>query len=267
VSETAFPPRPRKRFGQHFLIDRSVVARILDAIAPQPGDRIVEIGPGEGALTAPLLKRVDALDAIEIDRDLAERLRERFPQTLRVHVGDALRFDFSRLGEELRIVGNLPYNVSTPLLFRFADFASSIGDAHVMLQKEVVERLVAEPSSKAYGRLSVMLQLRFRMRKLFEVPPGAFRPKPQVDSAVVRMVPLAQLPAVDYALVKRVVTAAFSKRRKQLKNALAGIVSAQAWERLKLAPELRPEDLSVADFVRIADDLAHRGSGVSAASG
>jgi 16S rRNA (adenine1518-N6/adenine1519-N6)-dimethyltransferase len=256
MSEGDFPPRPRKRFGQHFLVDRSVVARILESIAPEKSDRIVEIGPGQAALTAPLLERVGRLDAIEIDRDLAQRLKQRFPEKLQVHVGDALKFDFSRLGSDLRIVGNLPYNISTPLLFRLADFASSIRDAHVMLQKEVVERMVAEPSSKEYGRLSVMLQLRFRMRKLFEVHPRAFRPAPEVESAVVRMAPLACPPATDYALIKLVATAAFSKRRKQLKNALADLVPAEAWERLELAPELRPEDLSVADFVRIASYLA-----------
>lgn len=260
-----FPPRPRKRFGQHFLVDRSVVARILESIAPEQSDRIVEIGPGQAALTAPLLERVGRLDVIEIDRDLAQRLKQRFPEKLQVHVGDALKFDFSRLGSDLRIVGNLPYNISTPLLFRLADFASSIRDAHVMLQKEVVERMVAEPSSKGYGRLSVMLQLRFRMRKLFEVHPRAFRPAPEVESAVVRMAPLACPPAADdYALIKRVATAAFSKRRKQLKNALADVVPAEAWESLELAPELRPEDLSVADFLRIASYLA-RAEDLSAA--
>ncbi|HSF47422.1 MAG TPA: 16S rRNA (adenine(1518)-N(6)/adenine(1519)-N(6))-dimethyltransferase RsmA [Burkholderiales bacterium] len=264
MSEGDFPPRPRKRFGQHFLVDRSVVARILESIAPEQSDRIVEIGPGQAALTAPLLERVGRLDAIEIDRDLAQRLKQRFPEKLQVHVGDALKFDFPRLGSDLRIVGNLPYNISTPLLFRLADFASSIRDAHVTLQKEVVERMIAEPSSKEYGRLSVMLQLRFRMRKLFEVHPRAFRPAPEVESAVVRMAPLACPPAADYALIKRVATAAFSKRRKQLKNALAGVVPAEAWERLELAPELRPEDLSVADFLRIASYLA-RAEDLSAA--
>lgn len=256
MSESGFAPRPRKRFGQHFLVDRSVITRILDAIAPEQGDRVVEIGPGQGALTAPLLERAGRLDAIEIDRDLAQRLQQRFPEKLQLHVGDALKFDFSRLGGDLRIVGNLPYNISTPLLFRFADFASSIRDAHVMLQKEVVARMVAEPSSKDYGRLSVMLQLHFRMRKLFEVYPRAFRPTPEVESAVVRIAPLAHAPAVDYALIGRVVTAAFSKRRKQLKNALGDVVPAEAWETLELARELRPEDLSVADFVRIANHLA-----------
>jgi len=172
---------PRKRYGQHFLHDRGVIAKIVAAVDPQPGDAIVEVGPGTGALTGPLLDRVTRLEAIEIDRDLAARLEAEHPR-LALHRGDVLRFDFARLPDRLRVVGNLPYNVSTPLLFRLVEVADRLRDAHLMLQKEVVDRMVAAPSTSEYGRLSVMLQYRFEMRKLFDVKPGAFRPPPKVDS-------------------------------------------------------------------------------------
>jgi 16S rRNA (adenine1518-N6/adenine1519-N6)-dimethyltransferase len=250
---------PRKRFGQHFLHDRGVVAKILAAVDPRRGDDMVEIGPGLGALTAPLLERVDRLHVVEIDRNLARHLRGAHPpDRLAVHEGDALEFDFGALPAGLRVVGNLPYNISTPLLFRLAAFAPRLRDLHFMLQKEVVERMVAAPSTSAYGRLSVMLQYRFEMAKLFDVKPGAFRPPPKVDSAFVRLTPLpaAALGARDEAALARVVTAAFTKRRKQLRNALADVIGEAALRTLGIDPQLRPENLSVADYVAIANAVA-----------
>ena len=248
--------RPRKRFGQHFLHDRQVLARIVDAIAPAADDVVVEIGPGEGALTRLLLERVDRLDAIEIDRDLAERLRTEFPPgRLAVHCGDALRFDFSTLGSGMRLVGNLPYNVSTPLLFHLAEFVDRVRDMHFMLQREVVERMVARHSTPAYGRLSVALQTRFRMEKLFGVPAGAFRPPPKVESAVVRLVPLTlqERPQMDWGVFASTIAGAFSARRKRLSNALP--LGAADFEALGLDPGLRPENLSPQDYVRVAQRL------------
>ncbi len=260
--------RPRKRFGQHFLHDPGVLARIVAAIAPTPGDLLVEIGPGEGALTVPLLERVGQLEAIEIDRDLAARLAERFaPDRLRVHCADALEFDFGTLPEDLRLVGNLPYNVSTPLLFRFAEFADRVRDMHFMLQLEVVERMVARPSTPAYGRLSVMLQTRFRLEKLFRVARGAFRPPPTVDSAVVRLIPLgrATRETVDFRRLSRLVAGAFSARRKKLKNALP--LDAAEFAALELDPDLRPENLSPSDYLRVARFVAQRSEGSEGSEG
>jgi 16S rRNA (adenine1518-N6/adenine1519-N6)-dimethyltransferase len=243
-------PTPRKRFGQHFLHDRGAVAKILAAVDPRRDDAVVEIGPGLGALTGPLLERVDLLHVVEIDRDLARRLREAHPPERLV--------DFGALPAGLRVVGNLPYNISTPLLFRLAAFAPRLRDLHFMLQKEVVERMVAAPSAAAYGRLSVMLQYRFEMAKLFEVKPGAFRPPPRVDSAVVRMVPrpAAQLAARSEAVLGRVVTAAFTKRRKQLRNALEGVADEAALGALGIDASLRPENLAVGDYVAIANAVS-----------
>ncbi len=240
--------RPRKRFGQHFLHDPRVLARIVDAIAPQPGDVLVEIGPGEGALTRLLLERAQALHAIEVDRDLAARLRE-LPE-LTLHEGDALAFDFARLPAGMRLVGNLPYNISTPLLFQLARYADRVRDMHFMLQLEVVERMVAAPSTSDYGRLSVALQARFAMEKLFTVSKGAFRPPPKVESAVVRLTPLRAMLAIDEDLLRR----AFSARRKQLRNALPGIDLAAAG----IDARLRPENLSPADYARLSALIASR---------
>jgi 16S rRNA (adenine1518-N6/adenine1519-N6)-dimethyltransferase len=247
---------PRKRFGQHFLHDPRVIARIVTAIDPQPDDAIVEIGPGLGALTAPLAERVRQLHVVELDRDLADRLRAGFrAERLAVHAADALRFDFGALPAGLRVVGNLPYNISTPLLFRLIAFGSRLRDLHFMLQKEVVDRMVAAPSTSEYGRLSVMLQYRFEMAKLFDVGAGAFRPPPRVDSAVVRMIPrpAAALGARDEQILGRVVTAAFSKRRKTLRNALDGMIDEDGLRALGIEPRLRPENLRVDDYVRIAN--------------
>lgn len=241
--------RPRKRFGQHFLHDQGVLARIVDTLALQPGDAVVEIGPGEGALTRRLLERVAMLTAIEIDRDLADALEAEFPRDrLVLHRADALEFDFAALPAGARIVGNLPYNISTPILFRLAEHASRFRDFHFMLQLEVVERMVAAPSTPEYGRLSVMLQARFAMQNLFRVGAGAFRPPPKVESAVVRMVPLqgVALPAGFSDVVRR----AFSARRKTLRNALA-LAPAQ-FEALGLDPQLRPENLAPSEYIRIA---------------
>lgn len=250
---------PRRRFGQNFLVDETWVDRIVAAVAPQPGQRIVEIGPGLAALTAKLIERAGHVTAVEIDRDLAAGLRERFPpQLLTLVEGDALAFDFARLGERLRVVGNLPYNISSPLLFHLAGCAASLADLTVMLQKEVVDRMTALPATPDYGRLTVMLQAVFAVRRLFVVPPGAFRPVPKVDSAVARLVPLGvQAPAIaDRALFARVVAAAFSQRRKTLRNALSSLCDAHALMQAGIDPGARGETLSVAEFVRLANVLA-----------
>jgi 16S rRNA (adenine1518-N6/adenine1519-N6)-dimethyltransferase len=223
----------------------------VEAIHPASNDFIVEIGPGEGALTGPLLEKVDRLEAIELDRDLASSLAAGFPPwKLTVHCADALEFDFARFPPGMRIVGNLPYNVSTPLLFHLGRYADRVRDMHFMLQLEVVERMVAAPSTPAYGRLSVALQTRFRMKKLFNVSRGAFRPPPKVESAVVRLEPLAEPLALDEDLLRR----AFSARRKTLRNALG--LRPQDWAALDIDPGLRPEALSPAQFARIARHLA-----------
>jgi 16S rRNA (adenine1518-N6/adenine1519-N6)-dimethyltransferase len=254
---------PRRRFGQHFLHDRNIIDKIVAAVDPRPGDLLVEIGPGLGALTRPLLARVDRLQVVEIDRDLAEALEAEFPrERLVVHRADALDFDFGALGPGLRVVGNLPYNVSTPLLFHLAGFAPRLRDLHFMLQREVVERMVAAPSTPEYGRLSVMLQHRFGLEKLFPVSPGCFRPPPKVESAVVRMVPRArpEPPALDEGLFAAAVTRAFSRRRKTLRNALAGLATEAELRGLGIDPGLRPENLAVADYVRIANLAAQQAS-------
>jgi 16S rRNA (adenine1518-N6/adenine1519-N6)-dimethyltransferase len=253
------PHRPRKRFGQHFLHDAGVVARLIAAIAPGPDDCLVEIGPGEGALSGPLLERVRRLEVIEIDRDLAARLRDAYAEDrLVVHEADALSFDFAQLRGKLRIVGNLPYNISTPLLFYLARFVDRVRDMHFMLQREVVDRMVARPSTSDFGRLSVMLQTRFRLEKLFRVPAGAFRPPPKVESAVVRLTPLERgaRAAVDDAALSRLVARAFSARRKKLRNALP--LDAAGFAALALDPNLRPENLTPEDYVRVARYLEDR---------
>ena len=237
--------RPRKRFGQHFLHDPRVLARIVDSIDPQKDDCIVEIGPGEGALTRPLLEKVGKLEAIELDRDLAASLAAQFPPwRLTVHCADALEFDFARFPAGMRLAGNLPYNISTPLLFHLAQYAERVRDMHFMLQLEVVERMVAAHSTPEYGRLSVALQVRFQMKKLFKVARGAFRPPPKVESALVRLVPLEHPLRVDEDLLRK----AFSARRKTLKNALPGIDFAA----LGIDPRLRPENLSPQDYARLS---------------
>ena len=254
---------PRKRFGQHFLTDQAVIADIVAVIRPQADDAMVEIGPGLEALTAPLCSVLRHLDVIEIDRDIIAWLRTEFPAArVTVHEGDALEFDFMTLGAPLRVVGNLPYNISTPLLFHLARHAGTIRDIHAMLQKEVVERMVAAPSTSEYGRLSVMLQYRFEMERILDVPAAAFNPAPKVESAVVRLTPFSRLPhpARDETALGKIVTAAFSQRRKTLRNALRGYFDAADFERLGVDAGLRAQDLGVADFVRMAD-AAGRSSG------
>lgn len=249
---------PRRRFGQNFLVSPGIIRKIIAAIAPRPGDRIVEIGPGLGALTEPLLEALPHLDVIEIDRDLAERLRRRYPpERLTLHCADALGIDFAALGSGLRVVGNLPYNISTPLLFHLAGFADALTDLHFMLQKEVVDRMVADPGGGDYGRLSVMLQYRFRMERLFLVPPGAFNPVPQVDSAIVRLEPrpAAELTAHDPVRFAQVVTAAFGQRRKMLRNTLKPLIAETELTALGIAATARAEDLPVADYIRLANHL------------
>lgn len=249
-------PRPKKRLGQHFLTDRHYLDRIVAEIDPRPGEAMVEIGPGPGALTERLAQAVRPLHVVEIDRELAEALRGRFaPEEVVVHEGDALEFDFGALPGDLRVVGNLPYNVSTPLLFHVAAFAPRIRDCVFMLQKEVVERMVALPGTADYGRLTVMLQYRFDMALAFRVPPGAFTPPPKVDSAIVRMRPLGEGRRVarDEALFERIVAAAFSQRRKMLRSAVRALVDAQAFEKAGIDPQRRGETLSVAEFADLAD--------------
>jgi 16S rRNA (adenine1518-N6/adenine1519-N6)-dimethyltransferase len=217
----------------------------------------VEIGPGEGALTRRLLERVGRLTAIEIDRDLAARLSQEFSSDrLTVVSADVLDFDFSVLPSRLRVVGNLPYNISTPILFHLARYADRVRDMHFMLQREVVQRMVAGHSTPAYGRLSVMLQTRFSMKKLFEVGPGAFRPPPKVDSAVVRLVPLAEKPDWDQAVLEKTAREAFSARRKTLRNALP--LATADYEALGIDPGLRPENLSPADYLRVTRRITSR---------
>jgi 16S rRNA (adenine1518-N6/adenine1519-N6)-dimethyltransferase len=249
----------RKRFGQNFLADPHYVRRIVDAVDPRPGENLVEIGPGLAAITGGLIERAGHITAIEIDRDLAARLRETFtPRQLSLHEVDALEFDFASLGFDLRIVGNLPYNISSPLLFHIAEFDDRLRDLHVMLQREVVARMCAEPGTADYGRLTVMLQAKFAIRRLFIVPPGAFRPAPKVDSAIVRLVPLgaAKPNITDSVLFARVVAAAFGQRRKTLRNALSTICDEAALRRIGIDPGIRGETLPVGDFVRMANALA-----------
>ncbi|HVY05769.1 MAG TPA: 16S rRNA (adenine(1518)-N(6)/adenine(1519)-N(6))-dimethyltransferase RsmA [Burkholderiales bacterium] len=254
---------PRKRFGQNFLEDRSVIDRMIAAIHPRRGERFVEIGPGLAALTGPLLQHLDCLDAIEIDRDIVARLRQTFAEDrVIVHEGDALRFEFPSLGNNLRVVGNLPYNISTPLLFHLTEYAACVRDAHFMLQREVVQRMSAQAGTPDYGRLSVMLQYRWSVESLFDVEPGAFRPAPKVWSSVVRLTPHASLPwrADDEAVLSDVVMRAFGQRRKTMRNALREKISAQEFEGLGIDSSARGETLGVADFVRIANHIAARGN-------
>ena len=253
-------PRAKKRFGQHFLTDRHYIDRVITAIAPKHENVVVEIGPGPGAITEPLLARLDHLHAVEVDRDLASALRERFPEgKLTLHEADVLSFDFSVLGPRFRAVGNLPYNISTPFLFHLGAFADQLIDGTFMLQKEVVDRMVAAPDTAAYGRLSVMLQYRFAMKRMFDVPPGAFTPPPKVDSAIVRIVPLPlqRLRAIDDTRFAAIVTAGFGQRRKTLANTLKPFLAAAAIISLGIDPKRRAETLSVAEFVMLTDHSIH----------
>jgi 16S rRNA (adenine1518-N6/adenine1519-N6)-dimethyltransferase len=250
-------PHARKRFGQHFLVDGSVIDRIVDAIDPRPGEALVEIGPGRGALTAPLLERAGTLTAIELDRDLAARLRK--SSRLEVIESDVLAVDFGALaeaatGRKLRIVGNLPYNISTPILFHLLAASDRVADQHFMLQKEVVDRMAAAPGNKDYGRLTVMLQWRYAIEPLFDVSPEAFEPPPRVDSSVLRMTPLPGPAAIDQALLRALVTVAFSQRRKLLRHTLGRWLE-QRTEAPAFDVQRRAEEVPVAEYVALAAAL------------
>ncbi|MGT2469885.1 16S rRNA (adenine(1518)-N(6)/adenine(1519)-N(6))-dimethyltransferase RsmA [Paraburkholderia terrae] len=257
----------RKRFGQNFLVDLGIIDSIVDVIRPQRGERMVEIGPGLGALTEPLIGRLATpeapLHAVELDRDLIGRLKKKFGELLELHEGDALAFDFGALAEAgekptLRIVGNLPYNISSPLLFHLATFADRVIDQHFMLQNEVVERMVAEPGTKAFSRLSVMLQYRYVIDKLLDVPPESFQPPPKVDSAIVRMIPYTphELSSVDQTTLGELVTAAFSQRRKMLRNTLSAYRDTVDFEALGFDLQRRAEDVPVAEYVSVAQAVS-----------
>ena len=248
----------RKRFGQHFLTDKAVIAEIVDAIDPQPGQAMVEIGPGLAAMTQPLVERLGHLQVIELDRDLAARLRQH--KQLTVHEADVLKVDITALAagfgtQTLRVVGNLPYNISTPILFHLLDHVAVIQDQHFMLQKEVVERMVAAPSSAAYGRLSVMLQWRYAMEMVVEVGPMAFDPPPRVDSAVVRMTPHAQPAPLPLALLSELVQVAFSQRRKLLRHTLGKWLQERGVA-ADFDVQRRAEEVAVAEYVQLAQRVS-----------
>jgi 16S rRNA (adenine1518-N6/adenine1519-N6)-dimethyltransferase len=253
---------PRKRFGQNFLHDHNIIANILASLQIKSGDHWVEIGPGLGALTAPLLAKNITLDVVELDRDLVSHLRNKYKDTpnLTIHSADALKFDFSKLAqpsEKLHVVGNLPYNISTPLLFHLLETTDCIADMHFMLQKEVVDRICAVPGSKKYGRLSVMMQYHCAAECLFDVYPESFDPPPQVMSAILRLTPHTMPPVVvkDKALFKKVVTQAFSQRRKTLRNSLKTLISEDSFLSLGIDPNARAETISLLDFANLSDGL------------
>jgi 16S rRNA (adenine1518-N6/adenine1519-N6)-dimethyltransferase len=252
--------RPRKRFGQNFLHDPGIIRRIVDTIRPDPTDHLVEIGPGRGAITLELLRAAGHLDAVELDRDLIEPLAQRCADAgqLIIHSADALSFDLCDLvppNEKLRLVGNLPYNISTPLLFRFLEQKACIRDMHLMLQKEVVDRIVAGPGSKTYGRLSIMIQTWCKAESLFVIRPGAFHPAPKVDSALLRLTPQEppRYRIDDEAFHAHLVAQAFSQRRKTLRNTLDGLVAPRTFEELKIDPGRRAEELDVATIAELAN--------------
>jgi 16S rRNA (adenine1518-N6/adenine1519-N6)-dimethyltransferase len=254
----------RKRFGQHFLNDKQIIQRIVDAIMPTPDQHVVEIGPGQGALTLPVLKKVKKLEVIELDRDLIPALKTRCKETgeLIVHQADALSFDFNQIitdEQPLRLIGNLPYNISTPLIFHLLTFAPHIRDMHFMLQKEVVDRMAARPGTHAYGRLSIMVQYHCRVTSLFNVGPTAFDPPPQVDSSIVKLVPHREFPylAKDYTQFAYLVKTAFAHRRKTLRNCLRDIVTDENWENVHINSQLRPEQLSIGEYVKLSNLLVN----------
>jgi len=254
--------KARKRFGQNFLHDKMVIQRIVNSINPRQGDRMVEIGPGEGALTELVLDKIGEMDVVELDRDLIPLLKIRFvmQEGLTIHQADALKFNFCQLkqGEKkLRIIGNLPYNISTPLLFHLFDNNHCIQDMHFMLQKEVVDRIVAKPGDSAYGRLGIMMQYYCRSEYVFTVKPGAFRPAPKVDSAIVRLVPHEKPPVEidDFEEFSHLVIFSFTQRRKTLRNILKGKLDTPQIEALNIEPTIRPERLSLEDFAKIANTI------------
>ena len=249
---------PRKRFGQHFLADQAIIDAIVRAIDPRPGQSVVEIGPGLAALTQPLVERLGRLTVIELDRDLAARLRSH--GQLEVVESDVLKVDFTQLARtmgapKLRVVGNLPYNISTPILFHLLGFVADVEDQHFMLQKEVIDRMVASPATSDYGRLSVMLQWRYEMENVLFVPPGSFDPPPRVDSAVVRMVPRAGPAAVDEKLLSEMVQVAFSQRRKILRHTLGKWLEEKKFSGT-FDTQRRAEEVPVAEYLAIAQSLS-----------
>jgi 16S rRNA (adenine1518-N6/adenine1519-N6)-dimethyltransferase len=251
---------PRKRFGQNFLRDDSVISRIDGAIHPQQNDHLVEIGPGQGALTESLIGSGCQLDVVELDRDLVPGLLAAFSihARFKLHSADALKFDYNSLlgpDERLRVVGNLPYNISTPLIFKLLDNAAIVQDMHFMLQLEVVERLAASPGSKAWGRLGIMAQYQCRVEHLFDVPPEAFNPPPKVQSAIVRLTPWkdSPWPACDQALLRKIVQAAFAQRRKTLRNNMKGLIDGDGLEALDIDPGARAETLELIKFIEITN--------------
>jgi len=258
----------RKRFGQHFLQDKQIIQRIVDAIMPMPGQHLVEIGPGQGALTLPVLKKIGKLEVIELDRDLIPSLKTRCAAKgdLIIHQADALKFDFNQLvtdEQPLRLIGNLPYNISTLLIFHLLTFAPHIRDMHFMLQKEVVDRMSARPGTSTYGRLSIMVQYHCRVTSLFNVGPAAFNPPPQVDSSIVKLVPHREFPypAADYAHFAHLVKTAFAHRRKTLRNCFRDVITDENWENIHIDSQLRPEQLSLGEYVKLSNSLVnHHGN-------
>jgi len=255
----------RKRFGQNFLTDDNVINRIVGAIAPDNDHVMVEIGPGLGALTEPVATAIDNLTVVELDRDLVERLQNHpvLKDKLTIHQGDALQFDFGQLvvpGKKLKVFGNLPYNISTPLMFHLFEFAEQIETMHFMLQKEVVLRLSASPGNKAYGRLTVMAQYFCQVVPVLEVPPHSFAPPPKVDSAVVRLLPYAEkpFPCKDVNVLRQLCTTAFNMRRKTLRNNLKQVLSDEEFEQLGIDPNLRPEQISVEQYVAMANMVCNK---------
>lgn len=256
---------PRKRFGQHFLHDKQIIQRLVDVIHPVPGQHLVEIGPGQGALTVPVLKKVGEMDAVELDRDLIPALTLRCAShgKLTVHQADALQFQFNQLARDdqpLRVIGNLPYNISTPLIFHLLAFADVISDMHFMLQKEVVDRMAAATRDEDYGRLSIMVQYHCQVASLFDVPPQAFYPPPKVYSSIVKLVPYHKLPHVaeDYTHFANLVKEAFNHRRKTLRNCLKRLVSDEAWQKIEMDSSMRPEQLAVKDYVYLSNHLTQK---------
>lgn len=253
---------PRKRFGQHFLHDKQIISRIVDVIAPNGSDHLIEIGPGEGAITFPVLQQSGVLEAIELDRDLVPILQARSEGVgkLQIHQGDVLKFDFANLKTDdrpLKLFGNLPYNISSPLIFHLLTYANIISDMTFMLQKEMADRLAAEVDSDHYGRMSVMVQYHCEVDLLFDVPPDAFNPPPKVDSSIIRLVPYKTLPykARDENVFADVVKQAFAQRRKTLRNSLKKLVSDEIWQAANIDPQRRAETLSVEDFVKLSNLL------------
>lgn len=260
--KTKSPHQARKRFGQNFLVDHNIIDKIVAAIAPAPDQNLIEIGPGQGAITEPILAKCPQLNVVELDRDLIPLLEQKFLEypDFHIHQGDALKTDFSQFyhkDQPLRIIGNLPYNISTPLLFHLLNFSDLIRDMYFMLQKEVVDRMAAVPGDKNYGRLSVMIQYRCQVQPLFRVPPTAFKPAPKVESAIVQLIPYAKppYPADDLQLLSRLVRASFQQRRKTMRNTLKHMLKTEQLALLDLDLTLRPENLNVEDFVKLSNQI------------